>query len=304
MNKKIITSLNKFYSSLYNNILKNKSKIDNKSILISFFSFKSNVRYKLLSDSSISSYKIPKDILDELINRNLIRATDTLDNYTITANGIWEIENIDGKLDLISFLNNIDQKYFKDVYLESNKPLTEKQKVIIFSMIAARAFSEKSTVVLRINEEITNAWKEITDQAYYKLKDLGIISDLKNELNDKKSLYGNSRADSPVSNLYRHTEKLQKITKGIFKAAGEQKYFLDLSSNDPDMFKERLKYLFELVIGTSQVSYSDIDEMYNFCCEIANTKNIYVFDPIEHIFSKSKYDEIMRDVLLFNEYGT
>jgi len=301
MNQKIIPSLNKFYSSLYNMILKNKSKIDNKSILISFFSFKSNVRYKLLSESAIPSYKIPKDIFDELKNKNLIRTTDTLNSYTITANGIWEIENRDGTLDLTGFLNNIDQKYF-NAYVDSNKPLSEKQKVIIFSMIAARAFSDKSTVDLKKNEETRNAWKEITDQTYHKLKDLGIISNLKIESNDSKSLYGNSKTERPVSNLYRHTDKLPKITKGIFKASGGQKYFLDLS-NDPDMFKERLNYLFDLVIGNIHISYSEIDEMYNFCCDIANKKNIYVFDPIEHIFSKSKYDESMRDVLLFNEYG-
>ena len=297
MNKKIVTSLNKYYSSLYSNILKNKNKIDNKSILISFFSFKSNVRYKLLSESAIPSYKIPNDIFDELKNRNFIRATDTLNNYTITANGIWEIENENGTLNLTDFLNHIDKKYF-DMYVDSNKHLNEKQKVIIFSMIAARAFSEKSTVDLKKNDETTNAWKEITDQAYYKLKDLGIISDLKIESNDPKSLYGNPKTEYHVSHLYRHTDILPKISKGIFKASGGQKYFLDIS-NDSDMFKERLKYLFEIVIGTHQISYSEIDEMYNFCCDVANTKNIYVFDPIEHIFSKSKYDEIMRDVLLF-----
>jgi len=301
MNQKTISSLNKYYSSLYSNILKNKSKIDNKSILISFFNFKSNVRYKLLSESAIPAYKMSKDILDELKNRNLIRATDTLDNYTITANGIWEIENREGTLDLSGFLNHIDKKLF-NVYVDSNKPLNEKQKVIVFSMIVARAFSDKSTVDLNKNEDTTNAWKEITDQTYYKLRDLGIISNLKIESNDPLSLYGNSSADQPVSNLYRHTDKLPKLTKGIFKAPGGQKYFLDIS-NDANIFKEQLKYLFELIIGTSKISYSEIDEMYTFCCDIANKKNIYVFDPIKHIFSKSKYDEIMRDVLLFNEYG-
>ena len=169
-------------------------------------------------------------------------------------------------------------------------------------MIAARALSDKSPVDLKKNEDTTNAWKEITDQTYHKLKDLGIISNLKIESKDPKSLYGNPKTERPVSHLYRHTDMLPKITKGIFKASGGQKYFLDLS-NDPDMFKERLNYLFDLVIGNTHISYSEIDEMYNFCYDIANKNNIYVFDPIEHIFSKSKYDEIMRDVLLFNEYG-
>lgn len=301
MNQKIIPSLNKFYSSLYNTILKNKSKITNKSILISFFSFKSNDRYKLLSESAIPSYKISKDILGELENKKLIRATDTLNSYTITANGIWEIENRDGTLDITGFLNHIDEKYF-NAYVDSNKPLNEKQKVIIFSMIAARAFSDKSTVDLKKNEDTTNAWKEITDQTYHKLKDLGIISNLKIESKDPKSLYGNPKTERPVSHLYRHTDMLPKITKGIFKASGGQNYFLDLS-NDPDMFKERLNYLFDIVIGKTHISYLELDEIYNFCCDIANKKNIYVFDPTEHIFSKSKYDEIVRDVLLFNEYG-
>jgi hypothetical protein len=43
---------------------------------------------------------------------------------------------------------------------------------------------------------------------------------------------------------------------------------------------------------------TEINDIDTFFQEIAFTKNIYVFDPREHIFSKPEYDEIMRETLL------
>ena len=241
MNAKLFRALDKFYASLYTTMLRNKRKIIKESIFISFLKMSSNTSYELLSESSIHAHKISSEIIDELQNLNLIRGTDSLNKYAITAIGIWEVENKTNLINLPKFLAYLDEKHF-DVYANSSKPLNDKQKVIIFSMIAARTFSEKSTVDLKRNDDTTNAWKEITDQVYCKLKDMGIISNLKIESQDGKSLYGKPGTEKPVGNLYRHTDKLPKLTKGIYKALGQQKYCLDLS-DDCGLFKEQLTYV-------------------------------------------------------------
>lgn len=296
MNAKLFRALDKFYASLYTTMLRNKKKIEKESIFLSFLKMSSNTSYELLSESSIHAHKISAEMIDELQNLNLIRATDSLNKYAITAIGIWEVENKTDLISMPSFLTYVDEKYF-NVYANSSKPLNDKQKVIIFSMIAARTFSDKSSVDLKRNDDTTNAWKEITDQVYYKLKDMGIISNLKIESQDGKSLYGKLGTEKPVSNLYRHTDKLPKLTKGIYKAPGQQKYYLDLSDNC-DLFKDQLIYLFNLVIGNKQISYSEINDLSDFCRNISNEKNIYVFAPQDHIFSKSEYDEVINDILL------
>ncbi len=285
--------LEKFYQKLYDNLEK-MNKLKENSIIISFLYIKSNDQYRLLNESSIFSYKIPKEIINNLQDRKLIRNTDTLNNYVITAKGIWDIENKKNILNEIKLINYIDNKFF-NVYKLSEKPLTDKQKVILFSMLAARTFSEKSSIDLKKDESIMNTWKEIVDKSYEKLTSLGIISEL-----DKDDLFGkkeNKRNEKPVSHLYRHTDELPKKTRGLFKAIGKQKYFLDISK-DSEISKESLGFLFKQIFESKVLSLTEINEIDTFCQEIAFTKNIYVFDPREHIFSKPEYDEIIRETLL------
>ncbi len=287
------TTLTKFYQKLYNNIEKNKKKVNENSIIITFLDLKSNVRYQLLNESSISSHKIPQKILIDLQNKKLIRSTDTLNSYTITAKGIWEVESKNSIINETILLDYLDQKLF-NVYNISDKPLTDKQKVILFSMIAARTFSEKSSIDLKKEETVMDTWKEIVDKSYEKLKSLNLISKL-----DQKDLYGKVGTEHPVSNLYRHTDELPKKTRGLFKALGNQKYFLDLFQNS-EISKENLDFLFKQIFENKVLSSADIYEIDKFCRDIASTKNIYIFDPREHLFSKPEYDEIIRDLLLFS----
>lgn len=285
--------LEKFYQKLYDNLEK-INKLKENSIIISFLYIKSNDQYRLLNESSIFSYKIPKEIINNLQDRKLIRNTDTLNNFVITAKGIWDIENKKNILNEIKLINYIDNKFF-NVYKLSEKPLTDKQKVILFSMLAARTFSEKSSIDLKKDESVMNTWKEIVDKSYEKLTSLHIISELdKDDLFGKKENKGNEK---PVSHLYRHTDELPKKTRGLFKAIGKQKYFLDVSK-DSEISKDSLGFLFKQIFESKVLSLTEINEIDTFCQEIAFTKNIYVFDPREHIFSKPEYDEIIRETLL------
>lgn len=292
MDKDSEINLQKFYQRLNFNLQKKQKKVNEKSIFISALDMKSNDRYRLLSESAVSTDEIPKSILTDLKTKKWIRNTDTLNTYTITAKGIWEIENTSSKISDNILLEYIDEKFF-NVYGISEKPLSDKHKVVIFSMIAARTFSEKSSVDLNRDETARNTWKDIIDESYEKLKTLHLISKL-----NRESLYGIQGNEPPVSTVFRHTDDLPKKTRGLFKAPGNRKYFLDLYL-DSKISKDGLSHLFKLIFDEKILAIPDINEIDSFCRYIANNKNIYIFDPREHIFSRPEYDEIIRDTLLF-----
>lgn len=292
MDKESEKILSNLYNKLYLNIEKNKKKVNKNSIIISFLLINSNERYRLLNESSISLDNIPMHITTDLRTKHFIRNTDKLNNYTITANGIWEVENKNNIINESILIKYLDDKFF-NVYGVSDKPLSDKEKVILFSMIAARAFSEESSVDLNKDETVRNSWKDIMDKSYEKLNSLHLISKL-----DRISFYGKPGNEHPVSGVFRSNEDIPKKTKGLFKAAGNRKYFLDICQ-ESKISKENLKYLFRLIFGDKVLSIPDINEIDAFCRDIANSKNIYIFDPREHIFSKPEYDEVIRDTLLF-----
>lgn len=279
--------LEKFYNKLFNNLLLGK-KLRNKSIIISFLKIKSNTRYRLLDNSSISSLRIPEKVLVDLQKNNLIRSTDNRYQCVITAFGIWKIEMQKGVMNEQKMLEFLDGKFFN--LFEGDKPLSDKEKVIITSMIAVRAFSDKSVVDLKKTEISMNALKEIIDSTHEKLVQLGVIS-LKSA-----ELYGKRGNEHPVSHLIRHTDALPKKTKALFKAAGNQKYYLDLYGAD-ELSQKDLGYLFWLVFE-GKMSPDAVDDIIQFCNNVAYTKNIFVFNLKEHIFSNPMFDDIIHDALI------
>ena len=288
-------ALRKFYQKLYDNLIRRKKKIVNDSILITFLKLTSNNRFRLLTESTLPAYKLDKTILKELVTKKLIRGTDRLSHFVITAKGIWEVESKNGSINnnkLLEFLDNWLFNYYHD----SEKPLSEKEKVVLFAMIAARAFSKDSAVNLRKSETIKDKWGELLNKSLEKLRALGIISKLEgNELFKKQ---GN---EHPVSGLFRRTNNLTKKIKGIYKSPGGKIlgsiYYLDISIGG-DLSKDKLKYLFKRVLGSVDLTPTKMNELDNFCRDTAHKENIYLFDTNTHLFSKPKYDKIIRDILL------
>ncbi|WP_214044009.1 hypothetical protein [Methanomethylovorans sp.] len=288
--------LNKFYSRLYDNIERSSTKIIPKSILISFLNMTSNSRHSLLNKSSILSSEVPKDIFEQMLIERLIRETDEVDRYVLTAKGILEIEQKKDVFNPQMFIQYIDDKFF-DVFKDSTKSLSDKEKIILLSLISARAFSADSPMDLKKSDKTTEIWKEITDSSYDLLSSLDVLKGLK-----KEDLYGQNsekRNESPVSNLYRHTDALPKKTKGLYNnSLGKQKYYLDVSM-DGFLSKEKLSFLFLKIFEKKQLSYLELTDVYDYCNSISFSKSIYLFDPV-HLFSKVEYDQSIREILFFS----
>lgn len=291
MNVEYTKYLRRFYDKLHSKTLIKYKKIRKNSIIVHFINIKSNDRLGLLNNSAIEKLRIPANVLCYLLERKFIRETDSVDSYVITAKGVWEIESKNNVMDQESLLEFIDDKLF-DVYSESQKPLSEKHKLILFSMIAARAFSIESSVDLMRADRSKDAWKQIIDGSYGILNDFRVIKKLVVD-----DIYGKKGNEHPVSNVFRHTDKVPKRTKGLFKAAGNQRYYLDLYDG-VQISGENLGFLLTRIFGKEHFEIDEINKISEFCNRVAYTQDIYIFDVKKHKFSNPRYDNVLRDALL------
>ena len=279
--------LSRLYDS-YRESLEARKKLKFESALISSLSVKNNERFRAMKDASKPLNKIPSEILLELKTKEFIRNIDDVSSYTITAKGIWEIEKDRGLLDEDGMLSFIDKNYF-DLF-EAGKPLTEREKVIVFALLSARAFSEESSADMRKDDSVKDAWKDVMISSYNELKKLGVMDKLLLE-----DLMPQSGIEHPASHLIRHTDSLPRKTMAIFTAGGRNRYYLDVTDEDA-VSNDKLAYLFWLVLGSSATP-DNVELIHQYCTKVAYDAGIYVYDMAEHKYSSPKYDAILRDGL-------
>jgi hypothetical protein len=283
--------LNKLYSNLLNTI-ERKRKLKKKSAFLTLIDVKSNTRGEFLTTAGLPSYKIMSDELDIMKRNNLIRETETVGYYTLTAKGLWSVENKKKIINESELIDYFDMKFFNP-FKYADQELSDRFKIIVFSMIAARSFSKESPIDLHISETKLDVIKKTIDQSFDLLNSLGVINRLK-----KEDIYGKSGNEHPVSNLIRHTDKLPKQTKHIFQTLGDQKYYLKIY-HDNRMMESNLSYLFKRIFEGSKLSIDDIEHIQRYLEKIGHTKNIYFFENIEkHRFSSIDYDETIKNALL------
>ena len=281
-----------FYNLLKNNLQREKS-LKSKSILISFLETRSASRYMLLNNSTIPSNLIPNDILLALTTKKQIQVLDGIGSYAITAQGVWDYEKNLGIMSDIYLLSYINEKFFSGKYsmLSSKNKLDEKEAVILFAMIAARAFSKKSSVNLRKDDVTKSKWQDVLERSYDMLSSLDKIKKLKKEKFLEKA--GNEHI---VSYIFRHNNSCLQKTRGIYSYHMNNEYYLDLNS-DKNISQEKLSYLFWKIFE-GNITSEVVDLIIDFCKEISNKESIYLFDMSDHSFSMPIYDSVIRDCLL------
>jgi len=289
-NSLVLDALERFYNSLYNNLIKSYKKEKYKSIILWFLEIKGTDRMKIIQNSKIKKIRIQKELFNELNKRMMIKETDNAGEYVITAIGTWFYEkekNIFSDQKLLEFL---DKKYFS-TYSDDAR-LSDKQKIILFSLIAIRSFSEKSSINLKKSEQVLNELEKILRGSYGLLRSLKIVSDMTDE-----DLFGRKGPEHKVVNMVRHSDDIKKKTKGIYVTIQPQKHYLNIYLNNKiDM--EKLKKMFKMVLENIKITSLSIDKICKFCDEIASTKASYLFDLNSHIFHKPEFDNYIRDALI------
>jgi len=289
-NNEVESGLIHFYTILYENVKKELSIKEN-SIFITLIGASQNKVLKLLSDSSLSSDLIGEKKIEQLLNSNLIKNDEFSENFSITAQGIWNVEK---NKNILSESQIID--YFQKTQFQRKKgskiDLKYREKVLLLSMIAARAFSIESAVNLAPKIKLHDDWKEIFDSANQFLFELGVIDNI-----EKDSLYLRCANDQPITTIFRRLTDFPKKTNFIYKFDKNLKYWLEMPESEKE-FKEIIALFLSLIFGEKLI-YQNLDLINEFCGKIAQNKSVFVFvDITKHKYLDPKYDSLIKEAMI------
>ncbi|MHA1658729.1 MAG: hypothetical protein ACTSUT_06360 [Promethearchaeota archaeon] len=278
--------LKKYYEKARQSYFFDKKK-EIKSLFFELLKIKNNVRYNILNHASRKEDYFSKNIITNLLKEGLIRPTDKINNYVITAKGIWKIEYKNKDIDLETLLNFIDDKYFN--LFGGNKNLNDKEKVMLLFMIVSRAFSEDAPINLKKRGNSKDEIGTIINSSFLLLKKYSVITNL-----TEKKLFNLKGNEHPVSDFIRHKEALVRKTNGLYRTLRDQKYCLDLMINDHFKVQE-LAYLLWLVFGTK--INNQLQEDFLKLSESIYQKSIFIYSSGDFSFFNPKYDDEIKNAL-------
>jgi len=288
-------ALRRFYERLRDNVKleRGKSSLVENSVLITLLKTQSATRYRLISKSKLAAIDVAGDALSSLLGKGFVQSTGDFDSYIMTAKGVWKFEcelRILNEDKLFSYLND---NYFTtgNLLTKDKTELNDKERVILLTMIAARAFSEASAVDLKMGDVARDKWKEILCCSFILLKEMGFLQ------NTKKTSFGDNEGNEHfVISLFRHNTKMLQKTQAIYRYTGEYVYYLDLFRNGA-LSTEKLSYLFWKIFQ-GNITQQQIDRITQFCNEVASKEQIFLFDMTKHKFGLPNYDRIIKNCLL------
>lgn len=264
-------------------ILTVEKKLKYNSVLLSFLKIKSNQRLMYL-ERTARAKNILAGQLEELLLRKDVQYFGEGDRYCITAQYIWKQEK-----DMLIDNNDIPVMFDKDYFnCPIAEEITEKERVIIFTLIVSRAFSLESAMDLKTGEEYWGKWEELVGESYNILKNVGMLEKLKRE-----DLYSKKSTENKVSSLFRHTDKLPKKTSLRFIAPGMQKYYLNLTNENKELLPSELTGILKILFPKDLLDLNIIDTLSKSCIEIAHLKGIYLTE-IKNPYIDTNVDGIMK----------
>lgn len=278
-----------FYDKLYNNLLKNDAQFrGHSSIFLRFLKAKKNPVLDYLDAAAISSDRIDPIILQELIECGYIRLSKEFSKYVMTGNGVWVIENLLNKIDLQILVNEIDDDKYN---VKWGGKLSDKEKVVILSLISLRAFYEK-TPLNRKNKgnSVSNIHEVMIKSHDFLNKNLSnFYVDLSKE-----------RRENKVDTIFARLTDLPEKTHGVYKMGANSRSWLDIYSEKDNLInKENLGYLLWKIFG-GDLNLEKQDVINNFCSEILLDHKNYVYNPeeIDHfVFSDIEHQNAINDSL-------
>ncbi len=207
----------------------------------------------------------------------------------MSARGIWESENIGSKLDLTVLIDFIESKWF-NCFVAANTSPNDKEKLILFTLLVARAYSEGTSVNLS-KDKTHSAWRDLLVNTSDFLTSNSIISDV-----GVHEMFESSDGTylRPLMKFFRYSEYLPKKTGGTF-IAKSLKYYLDLYKNTC-IDSNSLTHLFGLVLK-GHISYELTSKVADLCRTLAYDVSARVYEPGETSFASFEYDSIIENSL-------
>jgi hypothetical protein len=274
--------IEQFYASLKGALEKDKKY--RSSVIVSMFDMNSNKRMNILKDSALKAIDIPPDVLNDFLEDGYVRQGAEAESYVLTAKGAWLFERDAKILDEDKLIRSIDKKFFFSEDIE--KKLKDREKMVVLSLIAIRAFSRDSVVDLADSIRLEH-WGNVIKGCCEMLGKLKVVNTRVDEIMEHK---GN---EHPVYNLMRHLDAIPRKTRGIYQPLGNQRYFLDVTDG-PTLSTERLSYLFWRVLE-DKLSFENEKIVLEFCDRIAYDECVYLFDVSRHVFAVPRYDDMLKE---------
>jgi len=235
----------------------------------------SATKNKVMESLRQGEYKTTDDFLiKNLLQCGLIRM-NMPGSYILTAKGAWTVETEKLKYTVDDLLSEIDKKFGQ--VGEKAFSVTDRNKVVLFSLLVTRAFSKEAAVSYG-DPSYYEAFWNILVKSFNFLEELNIIN------TPLEKLYSASGQKNKIGSFLGNIDVLPAQTFGIF--VSKNGYFLDVNGDNAEMDESKLCHIIKLIFGVVQISH--VEKISNFCIDVSRSEGI-LFSGGKG-FSTSKWD--------------
>jgi len=253
------------------------------------FSFNKDGNARLSMYYSAAAEYVDSSVVAELKNNGLIRDSKDVNQYILTAKGVYQAETILRIDTLTNILVAVDDRFFEPKVTK----ISEREKIILFSMMMMRCFSKEYCIDARKDKDTKDEWMQIFIESQNQLKKMKVIK-VKTPL---EKLGKKSDIEDPMSNIIRHTDALDKKVKMLYKKTGKNQYYLDMLYKDRTINVESLAFILDSIFEGS-IGYAQINEIADFCRDALHVHGVRVFDYSEENFSTPDCDDAINNALV------
>lgn len=266
-----------------------ENKENMNSVFLKLLRGRSNTVLQLLDESAVFIEGVDSQLFNELIEQGFIRCGNEFSKYVMTAKGVWEIEHNLDKISLEKLIEDIDQ-YKYDINWGAE--LSNKEKVVVLSLIALRSFYEKTPLNRSNGERANQNIHEVI---------LKTINFLTESIDKFKFAIPENPRESPINWMFSRLDSLPKNTRGIYKFnTKNSKSWLDIYDEDKEKLSEdKLGYLLWKVFG-GNLNLEKQSKIDSFCNSVLYNHKNYVYNSEElmsFIFADISYQNAISDSL-------
>ncbi len=241
----------------------------------------SSTKNTIYSGVTGSSLEVPiNQDIQSLLDENYIRKFKGV-RITITAKGVWYIEEKFYSGNIEKLIDSFDKKYFQ-VQLEK---MPDNNKILLLGTICAHAFSDKCGIsYLGLNNE---HFISLMRSSFNLLKPLHLVKASTFE----EFLDSNNHQKTKSAKLTNKVDILSKATYSIFISRNNS-YYLNLVK-DGKLDLKNLKVVLELVFGSVPIDSVDliVDKMRSISLDYS-----YIFSKNSEISEQDANDAIQQRI--------
>lgn len=188
-----------------------------------------NSRVNINYEEKISPVTIEKLLLDGYISK---MECDTC--YSLSAKGLFAIEEHLNLIDISILLDLIQKKYFTTS--SENAKLTDIEKIVIFVLLSSRSFSIDACMNIESLRREGDVWLRIFQESASLLEELGSIVSTPKKLYEKEV-----SGELSISFIMKRVNNLPEKTMNLYRFNKKGCYYLDLKRNTEISTKDMTK---------------------------------------------------------------